>query len=506
MDRQPRHRQPKGRSARLAGLLVVIAVVAAATLSLTGFSGATFASSSTSTSTVSSAADWTPPTVTLQDPGAFTKGSITLTATASDAVSGVKNVAIQVQAAQGSAWTTLCNDTSAPYTCAWATTSLAGGAYDLRAVATDVAGNTATSATVRTTVDNQAPTVAMTDPGSRITGTKTFAATATDALSGVAQVVIEYSTGSTYSTLCTVAAAPYSCSYDTTKLANGTYSFRAVATDKAGNATTSAVIGSRTIGNIISSVTLTDPGTYLRGTVTLTANATSTGSITSVRIQRAPAGGSSWSDICVDTGAPYTCSFATGGLAEGSYDLRAVLTDSTGATTTSPVVAGRIVDNSGPRGVDIQTTNGGVAGRIDAGDTVVFTYSERISLPTLLSGWDGSATAVSLRVRDGILVNFNSLNDVLDVTGVSLGAVSLDDSYAPFLSTLRISATMTASTTNVNGVPATVITLRINEADGTSGVSNGTMSWVPSAAVTDLAGNPTSTAAVSESGNDDRDF
>ena len=45
---------------------------------------------------------------------------------------------------------------------------------------------------------------------------------------GVAQVVLQYArTGSTYATACVLVATPYSCRFDTTKIADGSYSFDA---------------------------------------------------------------------------------------------------------------------------------------------------------------------------------------------------------------------------------------------------------------------------------------
>ena len=609
MTERPRHRAAKARSdkpiSRVAlpqGLTVVILLVIAA-VALTGFSSAQFVSSSVSTGTVSSAADWTPPTVAIASPGSSVKGTTTLSATASDAETGIKNVAIQYQAAEGAGWTTVCTDTTAPYECSWNTTAVADGAYDLRAVATDnsdlsntsttvrtmvanslvvtlaspgdtvrgtrtlsstisgagtltpqvrveyaSAGSTTwtvactvaaapydcawntsgiasgtydlrsiatsgsstyTSATVRTIVDNTSPTVTVTDPGSPLTGTKTFTATAADAHSGLAQVTIQYNGGTGWNDLCVVKSSPWSCSFDTSTLANGSYSFRAVAVDRAGNSTTSATIANRTVSNVVSTVSLADPGAYLRGTVTLSATATSTGTIASVKLQRSPAGAATWTDVCTDTSAPWTCQLVTTGLTDGAYDLRAVLTDGAGAVTTSTVVTSRVIDNTAGRGVDVQTINGtGTAGRIDAGDTMTFTYNERISTTSLKPGWDGSATAVSIRVRDGLLISLNPNNDVLDVTGVNLGSVSLDDNYVAVLGTLTIDATMPATTETVGGIARTVVTLKITST-ATAGLTAGgagTMVWTPSASATDLAGTPTQTTATTESGTADRDF
>ena len=51
-------------------------------------------------------------------------------------------------------------------------------------------------------------------------------------------------------------------------------------------------------------VSLTDPGTPLRGTVTLAAGAASDRGIASVRFQTAPAGTGTWADACAATSAP----------------------------------------------------------------------------------------------------------------------------------------------------------------------------------------------------------
>ncbi len=582
-------------------LMIAILAIAAAALVVPGFSSAAFTSQTTGTGTVSAAADWTPPTVSVLDPGAAVKGTTTIGVNATDAESGIQGVELQVQPAAGGTWATICSTTTSPYSCAWDTTTRADGSYLLRAIATDKAGYSTTSDTVRTTVansltvsiaalpefvrgnvavqatvsnasglnpvvrieyapagtttwttvcanlsspysctaatagniangsydlravavvgnatytsasvrtlvDNQAPTVTMTDPGSPLSGTKTFTATASDAHSGVASVAIQYSTGGDWTTLCTLTAAPYSCSSDTSALPNGTYGFRAVATDKAGNTTTSATIANRTVTNIVSSVTLADPGAYLRGTVALTATATSNGTITSVKFQRAPAGSTAWTDLCTDTAAPYTCSWNTTQVTDGAYDLRAVLTDSTGKTTTSSVVAARTVDNTGPAGVDVQAVNGGgQVGRIDAGDVITFTYNEQIDLTSILAGWDGQTVSSAGTLDAGFLSNA-TLN--LDQTGrPKLGSVNLNAFGGLLPISNRFETSVTASTSTTTGTPRTVITVRIvsgtSSRTSTSAVS---MVWSPPAGIADLAGNTISGGTVTESGNADVDF
>lgn len=593
----PRHREVTSRSTSRLPLAITALLVVVAAVALTGSSSASYVARTSSSGTVSAAADWTPPTVAVTAPGSPLRGTATITATAADADSGIATVTIQRSATGAAAWTTLCAATSAPYTCSWDTTAVDDGAYDLRAVAVDKAGNTTTSTLVGATVannltvvltrpgdilrgqvsttttisgagtvtptsvrveqaptgtttwatlctstsapytcsastttlangtydlrsvavagtttytsavvagvlvDNLAPTVAMTDPGSPLKGTKTFTATASDAHSGIAKVVIQSATGTTWSDLCTVTSAPYSCSVDTGTLANGTYGFRAVATDRAGNTTTSAAVTNRVVQNTVTTVALTAPSTYLRGSVTLAATATSTGTITSVRIQRSVAGAGTWTDLCTDTTSPYSCPFVTTQVADGTYDLRAVATDSDGRTTTSAVVTNRIVDNTPGKGVDIQTTNGGTAGRIDAGDTIVYTFSEQMDLSSIYAGWTGTATSGTLRVR-GLFANTLDINSPANVR---LGSVDLNANFALVLD-LSSDMSMTAATVTTDGVARTVVTVKVLSASGYQVNTAANMVWTPSASVLDLAGNPTSTATVTETGAQDVDF
>jgi hypothetical protein len=94
------------------------------------------------------ASDTTAPTVavTAPGPGATVSGTVALAASASDNV-GVASVQFRVNGANVGA-----ADSSSPYTASWNTTGLAAGTYTVTAVATDAAGNTATSAGVSVTI------------------------------------------------------------------------------------------------------------------------------------------------------------------------------------------------------------------------------------------------------------------------------------------------------------------------------------------------------------------
>lgn len=461
--------------------------------------------------------------VVMNDPGDHVRGTIQLSAGAFNTGSLSHTVRIQARLAGGSTWTNLtgCTNLSAPYTCTWNSASVTSGDHEFRAVLT--AGLTTTTSEVVTdvTVDNVAPTVTMTDPGSPLSGTRTFAASAADTHSGVAGVEFQYAAAGTtaWKSLCATDTEPWSCRAATTDLPNGTYAFRAVATDEAGNSTASTAVTNRVVDNTVSSVSLNDPGVLLSRTATLTAVASSTAGVTSVRIQFTATGGSTWTDICTDTTAPYTCSWDTTRVPSAVYDLRAVLVDGSGRTTVSALETVP-VDNSPLAGADVQTTNGSgsTAGLIGPNDTISFTYTAQVNPSSVMAGWTGSPVSVQVRVRDGNVPSLirGSKGDTLDVssggTVLGLGSVNLKGDYVRFLRTVSLNATMTAGTVTVNGLERTVITLKLGTfATGKSGdlKTNNTaaaMVWTPSSAATDLFGNRSSTMNVIETGTADRDF
>ena len=97
--------------------------------------------------------DTTPPTVSVTAPsaGATVSGDVAVTATAADNVA-VAGVSFFVDGQAVGA-----EDTSAPYSVSWPTTSGTNGSHSLTARARDAAGNQATSTAVAVTVSNQAP-------------------------------------------------------------------------------------------------------------------------------------------------------------------------------------------------------------------------------------------------------------------------------------------------------------------------------------------------------------
>src|SRR5712671_5458292 len=188
--------------------------------------------------------DTTPPTVSITAPanGATVPATVTITASASDNV-GVAGVQFQIDGANFGA-----EDTSAPYSISWNTTSASNGSHTIAAIARDAAGNRTPSATVTVTVNNAPPppppdttpppTVSIAAPanGATVPATVTITASASDSV-GVAGVQFQID-GANVGAEDT--SAPYSVSWNTTGAANGSHTITAIARDAAGNRTTSA--------------------------------------------------------------------------------------------------------------------------------------------------------------------------------------------------------------------------------------------------------------------------
>ncbi len=427
--------------------------------------------------------------------------------TAADgAGSGIASVTAQFRQVGSSTWSDVCIDTEAPYECAGLdTTQYPDALYEARAIAVDKAGFSTTSATQTVRIDNTVPSiVTLVNPGSSLSGNVSLSGTAADVGSGIASWTVQHRlTGSgTWNDACSDSATPYACSWATTSVADGLYDLRALALDKAGNTTGSNPLTSIRVDNVAPVVSLADPGSPLTGTVSLQATATDGGGIASVVIERSAAGANSWTAVCTDSSAPFACAFDAEDVNEGSYDFRARATDRAGRTATSAVVAARVVDHA-PVGTDIQATNGGSnPGRLEGGDILRLSFSEPMAPASILTGWTGGSQAIRVAIANGSTTDTmdfltsngaSRLNLVNGATGLNLGA-----DFVSSATTFNATMTMSGSTVTItlgSRITGTVKTAAI-----------GRMTWRPSALAKDVAGNAASTAQVTESGTNDRDF
>ncbi len=459
--------------------------------------------------TLTRTVDNTAPTASITMPAAV-MGTVTVPVTAADgAGSGIKQATIQIRTSPAGAWGNLCAvDTTAPFECVgFDTSTRAEGLYDLQAIVEDNAGLTTTSAPTTIRIDRTIPSAAtLANPGASLQGSITLSGTASDAGSGIASWTAQYRlTGSpTWLDACSDTTAAYSCSWATTGVADGVYELRALATDVAGNQRAATTQTNKRVDNVVPTVSLTGPGTPLTGTVTLNATASDGGGIASVAFERSPAGANTWTSICTpDTSSPYSCSFNTTAVADASYDLRAVATDNFGRTASS-VVASRWIENVAPFGVDVQTTSGGaIVGRPDSGDTISLTYSEAIAPALVLAGWDGTSTAITVRVTN------NASNDRMDFRNAA-GVTRLN--LVNTANDLLLARNYTAGTVVLNGTivrNGNTITVTIGSlTSGTlvTAATTGAITWRPSASAQDMYGKASTTTMVTETGTADIDF
>src|SRR3989475_103200 len=177
-------------------------------------------------------------TVTSPASGSTVSGTVSVTAS----VSGIGALTVRGVQFRLDGSNLGAEDTTAPYSVPWDTTTAGNGSHTLTAVARDSLGVLWTSDPVTVTVfnDTTPPTVSITSPasGTIVAGTISVMASASDnvGVAGVQFLLDGLNTGAE------VTAAPYSVSWDTTTASNGPHALTAVAHDAAGNRTTSAPV------------------------------------------------------------------------------------------------------------------------------------------------------------------------------------------------------------------------------------------------------------------------
>jgi len=155
-----------------------------------------------------------------------------------------------------------------------------------------------------------------------------------------------------------------------------------------------------------------------------------------------------------------------------------------------------VADKAAPVAVDVQAANGtGTAGRIDSGDVVTYTFSEAMSASSIKSGWSGAALAVT------VALGSNGTNDTVSVStaGVNLGTIGTGGNYVK--SDRTVNATMALS-----GATLTLTLTSAAPSGQLNTVASSTMTWTPSTAAADSAGNAMAGTVATQSGAPKRNF
>ncbi len=243
------------------------------------------------------------------------------------------------------------------YLASWDTTTVPDGTYTLESVATDAAGNSASSTGVTVTVDNTGqPVTSVVSPsvGTTVAGTQQWLDAGATSPFGVSTVAF-YLTGEgvndkQIASTDTPTMYGYLASWDTTTVPDGTYTLESVATDAAGNSASGTGVTVTVDNNPapVTSVVSPSNGGVLTGTEALEATASSGFGVSSVAFDLT---GGNLNAALIATATPntggYGASWDTTTVPDGTYTLESVATDAAGNSASSTGVA-ITVDNNPP--------------------------------------------------------------------------------------------------------------------------------------------------------------
>ncbi|QEM68656.1 hypothetical protein FO488_11130 [Geobacter sp. FeAm09] len=370
----------------------------------------------------------------------------------------------------------------------------------------------AASGTGTTTTDTTAPAIAITAPaaGATVSGNVSVTVNTSDNV-GVAKV--EYYVNGTL--LTTTTSSPYSYTWNTASVSNGSSTLSAKAYDAAGNVGTSTSVAV-TVSNAVADTTvptaaLTAPtsNATVSGTVTVTATASDNVGVSRVDFY---VNGTLRASV---NSSPYSFSWNTTADANGSYSLYAKAYDAAGnsaATSTITVTVNNVVaDTTAPTvsafSIPATATSLTVAvSSFTATDNVAVTgylVTESATAPSAsATGWSSKAPASFTFSAAGSKTAYAWAKDAAgNVSAAKSGSVTitLADTTAPTVSAFSIPATATSLTVAVSSFAATdnvAVTgyLVTESATAPSASATGWSSTVPTSFTFSAAGSKTAYA------------
>ena len=241
---------------------------------------------------------------------------------------------------------------------------------------------------------------------------------------------------------------------------------------------------------------VTDAGNPASGTATVTADVSA---ITAGQTAAAMTSGSYTAN-----GVSYnyrSASLTAGSYADMSKSFTLTLTDANTPTANSQTQSGFSVniDGTAPTATDVQPVNGGATvGKAEAGDTITYTFSEPIDPNSVLAGWTGTSTAVTLRVGNSASNDIVTVRNAANTAALTLGGTTLAGNH------VSANRDFTSSTMVMSG---STITVTLGGTGTTNTVAtNQTATWTPLNTAADVAANAMSTTARTEQGAADPNF
>ena len=361
--------------------------------------------------------------------------------------------------------------------------SLTDGSYTIKANVSDAAGNAANTATQAITVDETNPTIVITSPiagdnvinkaeaGAGVTISGTASSSTASTVNGqTATITIVDSTNTVKDTLTTtVSGGAWSVSLNATQaqgLADGSYTIKANVSDAAGNAATTAT-QAITVAETAPSIAITSPiaGDNVINKTEATAGVTISGTVSAgtasiVNGQTATITLVNSSNVVVDTFTPtvtagaWSINLSTAqaqGLADGTYTIKANVSDAAGnaATTATQAIT---VDETSPT-IAITTPV--------AGDNII-NKTEAIAGVTI-SGTVSAGTTSVVNGQTATITLVNSSNVVVDTftPTVTAGAWSINLNTAQAQGLADGTYTIKANVSDAAGNAATTATQAI---------------------------------------------
>ncbi len=290
-----------------------------------------------------------------------------------------------------------------------------------------------------------APTVAMTSPTANATvsgSAVNVAANASDA-QGLSSVQFKLDGANLGAP---VTSAPYATAWDSTKVANGTHTLSAVATNTA-NLTTTATNVTVNVNNVSPPTTPTisfvapAADSTVNSLTTVTANASDATGITSVQFKL------DGTNAALATTAPYTFAWDTTKTTNGIHTLTAVATNSANltATTTESVT----VNN--PTAPSVNITSPANNATLSASQTITAHASDAVAVSSVQFQLDGTNLGSPL-TSEPYSLNWDTTtasNGSHTLTAIATNGAHLSTTSAPVVVTVNNSPVTPPAATNL---------------------------------------------------------
>lgn len=370
--------------------------------------------------------DTTNPTASISSPAANSKhrGTISVTASVSDNSGTVSKVELYADNCSGTPVATVNNPSGSTVNLSWNTAAApvpSNNTHNLYVKAYDPSNNSVCSSAVSVLVDNAAPSpVSLTAPtaGQTISNTFTITASATDNTNGSGIASVQFILdNNAASPINTDTVSPYSYSWNTSSIPNGTHTLQVKATDTVGNTTTTANV-SFTISNSTTPADTEDPTTsittpvnnaiLLYGNNTVNVSASDNVGVTQVEL---------YIDgvlKATDVASPFVFSVSTSGLSNGTHSMTTKAYDAAGRTGNSAAVSITINTNyTNPGDVDGQPLGGSRTKYVDIIDLSTLLTNYPCSAPVTCANPTGAGNRTKGDLDSNGIINIIDLSILL---------------------------------------------------------------------------------------------